>query len=128
MFQPDRRSRWPGLGGLAALAQLRRWRADPCTFFLELCEQFGDVARWQLGPVRVIVLRHPEHIAHVLVKHQRRYDKSSRGYKVMRQVFGTGLLTSEGEYWKKQRRVVQPTFHRRYVEASRPRSTPRPSR
>lgn len=106
----------PGVGGLAAIARLRRWRADPCSFFLELCERHGDVARFQLGPIRVVVLRHPDHVAHVLQRNHRAYDKSSRGYQVMRQVFGTGLLTSEGDYWKKQRRVVQPTFHRRYVE------------
>lgn len=106
----------PGIGGLAAVAALRRWRADPCNFFLELCERYGDVARFQLGPIRMVVLRHPDHVAHVLQRNHRTYDKSSRGYKVMRQVFGSGLLTSEGELWKKQRRVMQPTFHRRYVE------------
>lgn len=106
----------PGLGGFEALGSVRRWRADPCNFFLELAERYGDVARFQLGPLRLITLRHPEHVAHVLQRNHRRYDKSSRGYRVMREVFGTGLLTSEGDYWKKQRRVVQPTFHRRYVE------------
>lgn len=106
----------PGLGGLEALAAVPRWRADPFTFFAKLVETHGDVARFQLGPMRVIVLRRPEHIQHVLQRHHRRYDKSSWGYKVMRQVFGNGLLTSEGSHWKRQRRIVQPTFHRRYVE------------
>lgn len=106
----------PGLGGLGALAEVRRWRADPCNFFLRLCNTYGDVARFQLGPLRVVVLRGPEHIQHVLQRHHRRYDKSSRGYKVMRQVFGAGLLTAEGAAWKRQRRIVQPTFHRRAIE------------
>jgi cytochrome P450 len=110
------RAEVPGIGGLAAVGNLRRWRDDPCTFFVDLCERFGDVARFQLGPLRMVILRHPDHVAHVLQRHHRRYDKSSRGYNVMRRVFGTGLLTSEGELWKKQRRLVQPTFHRRYVE------------
>jgi len=107
----------PGLSGLAALRRVPQWRRDPVSFFLSLSERYGDIARFQLGPVRMIVLRHPERIAHVLQRNHRRYEKSGRGYAAMREVFGNGLLTSEGDYWKKQRRVVQPAFQRKNVES-----------
>src|SRR5207248_4415562 len=59
---------------------------------------------------------HPDLIEEVLVGHPRRYYKG-RVLRANRHVFGEGLLTSEGDFWLRQRRLVQPAFHRARIAA-----------
>jgi cytochrome P450 len=51
------------------------------------------------------------------VRNHRNYAKQTRGYKMMRKVVGNGLVTSEGDFWKRQRRIANPAFHRRRIES-----------
>ncbi len=62
--------------------------------------------------MRLVVLSRPEHVAHVLVAQARRYGKSV-SYRELEHALGRGLVTSEGELWRRQRRIVQPMFLRR---------------
>lgn len=52
---------------------------------------------------------------HVLVDNSANYDKQTRGYDVLRQFLGNGLLTSSGDFWRRQRRIAQPAFHRKRI-------------
>jgi len=52
----------------------------------------------------------------VLAENNKNYGKQTRGFKNLRYVLGNGLLTSEGETWKRQRRIAQPGFHRQRIE------------
>jgi cytochrome P450 len=96
---------------LGALADIN---ADPLRFLAEAAE-LGDVVRFRVGPYRVFLLRHPDAIQHVLVDNSKSYDKRTRGYDALRSLLGNGLLTSEGEMWRRQRRIAQPAFHRQRV-------------
>ncbi|HWZ58803.1 MAG TPA: cytochrome P450 [Gemmatimonadaceae bacterium] len=78
---------------------------------LERVAAYGDVAQIKIGPQRLVVVRHPDEIRRVLVTDQRSYTKG-RGLERSKLLLGSGLLTSEGEAHLRQRRLVQPAFHR----------------
>jgi cytochrome P450 len=83
---------------------------DAAQFLLRAHASYGDIVRLRLGPRVAYALFHPDHVAHVLIKHRDNYTKQSRGYHKLRQVLGNGLLTSEGDVWLRQRRLLQPAF------------------
>jgi cytochrome P450 len=58
----------------------------------------------------------PAMAEHVLVTHVKNYVKQTRGYDALRTVLGNGLLTSEGNFWLRQRRLMQPAFHRERLQ------------
>ena len=104
---PGPSSRIPGVHLLA-------FRRDMLGFLQHLSHTYGDVATFRLGPERVVLLSHPEHIQDVLVTHHRQFIKARRG-DVSRQFLGEGLLNSEGDTHRRQRRLSQPAFHRQRV-------------
>lgn len=70
----------------------------------------GDVVRLRvLNRVLTAAFR-PEHVHHVMIHNVNHYDKWTRGYLFLRKVLGDGLLTAEGETWKKHRRIANPAF------------------
>ena len=74
--------------------------------------RMGDVTQIRIGPSeRVVVLTHPDDVKTVLVTNQRNFTKG-RGLESTQHTLGTGLLTSEGEFHLRQRRLIQPAFHR----------------
>ena len=83
--------------------------------FTELA-RYGDIVGIRVVNFRNIFINHPDLIEEVLVGHPRRYVKG-RVLRANRHVFGEGLLTSEGDFWLRQRRLVQPSFHRARINA-----------
>lgn len=106
---PGPRSYWP-LGSLRALQH------EPLRFFLDLTRRYGDIVRLRIGPWFVYFLNHPEYIKYVLQETYRNYYKG-RSYKFFKPLLGTGLLTSESDFWLRQRRLAQPAFHRQRLAA-----------
>ena len=76
---------------------------------------YGDIAYFKLGPLSYYLLNDPEAIHHVLVDNASNYKKS-RNYRALKFLLGQGLLTSEGAFWKRQRRLAQPAFHRKSLD------------
>ncbi len=101
---PGPRRRYPGE---FTLALVRR----PLEFLPALARDFGDVVGFGMGGQRLVLLSHPDQIRDVLVTHGRRFHKG-RGLERAKILLGEGLLTSEGELHLRQRRLVQPAFHR----------------
>lgn len=87
-----------------------RMRREPIAFYSQLTRDFGDVARIQLGPVVLHLLHHPDHVKHVLQDHHKNYPRG-KAYDIIKPIAGDGLLTTDGEIWQQQRRMVQPAFH-----------------
>jgi len=96
--------------------RLARWFADPLAELL-VAQQLGDVVVSNLGASEMWQLFHPTHIERVLVRNAANYTKDTHGYRAMRLALGDGLLTSQGESWKRQRRIANPAFHRNAIEA-----------
>ncbi|GAA6618160.1 cytochrome P450 [Scytonema sp. NUACC26] len=89
---------------------------DVLTFFTESARKYGDIFRFSFGPFPAIMINHPDLIAEVLVTQQPNFVKSSvyrRGLRFL----GNGLLNSEGQFWQRQRRLVQPAFHLERIAA-----------
>jgi cytochrome P450 len=109
---PDRRVHGiPGPGGHFLFGSLLDIQRDPLTFLSSAQRLYGDVVHARLGPKSVYIVTHPADVQHVLQENNRNYRKGAH-YDVLRPMFGNGLMMSEGDFWLKQRRIVQPAFHR----------------
>jgi cytochrome P450 len=101
----------PGPRGTLFLGSLlEAWR-DPIGTMTRAVAEHGDVVCMRFGPLRYVLLNDPDAVHHVLVENAKNYVKS-RNYQGLKLVLGQGLLTSEGEHWRRQRRLAQPAFHR----------------
>jgi cytochrome P450 len=76
-----------------------------------LQRDYGDIVTMRYYNFRVYFVSHPDFIEHVLVTDNRKFIKG-RILRKNKQLFGNGLLTSEGDFWLRQRRLAQPAFHR----------------
>ncbi|MEC9466409.1 MAG: cytochrome P450 [Myxococcota bacterium] len=106
----------PHAAGTWVGGSIGRMRGRGHTFLLELFKEYGDVVRFRLGPVRAMAVRRPEHIRHVLIDNAKNYSKGTRGFLKLQMVLGHGLVTSDGPLWKTQRRLMQPSFHKKRLE------------
>ena len=104
----------PGPRGHTLLGVLPEIRRDPLGFFLRAVLDYGDIVALDLPFQKVFLVAHPDHIKHVLQDNHRNYVKGRLARK-MRFALGEGLLTSEGEDWQQQRRLLQPTFQRAHI-------------
>ena len=76
---------------------------------LQARKQYGDIVFTKIGPLRSYTLLKPEYVYHVLVTNQKNYIKGL-GYNSLSLMLGKGLLTSDGDLWKRQRRLMSPHF------------------
>jgi cytochrome P450 len=104
----------PGPKGHPLIGHLIELRRDQLGFLRACGREFGDVVEVRYGPRPVLLLNHPRDIEEVLVTQHRRFAKG-RFYALLRPLLGQGLLTSEGSFWLRQRRLAQPAFHRERV-------------
>lgn len=86
-------------------------RSERLKFFIEQQQKYGNIYKIKLPARQLIVLTDPNWIKYVLVENNKNYTKSF-AYDAIKIFLGNGLLTSEGEFWKRQRRLAQPAFHR----------------
>jgi cytochrome P450 len=79
--------------------------------------QYGDTVCLPVGRDTRILLTHPDSIEQVLVIQQSKFHKSELTKLITGRMLGQGLLISEGDFWRRQRRLVQPAFHRSRINA-----------
>jgi cytochrome P450 len=101
----------PGPRQIFPLSGLLSYRKGPLPFFQNLAAQFGDLSYFRLGPQEAFFLNHPDYIKDVLVTNHSSFHKGLALQRAKR-LLGEGLLTSEDEVHRRQRRLAQPAFHR----------------
>jgi cytochrome P450 len=99
----------PGPKGHWLYGHLTHIREDRLAFFTRMRDEFGDVVRVRVVNFPIYLLFHPDAVEEVLVKHN--YDvRKHFALRINPLVLGKGLLTSEGDFWLRQRRLSQPAF------------------
>jgi cytochrome P450 len=91
-----------------SLAQ--RLQTERLDYPLELARTYGDLAYFHLGPVHLYFANHPDLVKEVLITRGKSFRKLPRLIRALRDVDGNGLVLSEGDFWLRQRRLVQPAF------------------
>ncbi len=105
----------PGPRGGFLLGSTFAYLRDQLGFLTAAVREYGDIVNLRLGNLNTYVLVNPEHIDYVLRSHADNFmkDKLTRW---LIPLVGEGLLTSEGDFWRRQRRLTQPTFQRQQIE------------
>jgi cytochrome P450 len=100
----------PGPKGEPLFGDSRRYARDPFAFISALEEAYGDVSRFEMGPLDTYVLCAPAAIERVLVSEAQNYRKPDFQGDAIGDLLGDGLLLSEGDTWRRQRELARPAF------------------
>ena len=104
----------PGPSRGIPLSSLIAYRRNPLVFMQNLADRYGDICHFKIGPQDAYFINHPDLIKEVLVTGHQNYKKGLVLQRAKR-LLGDGLLTSEGEFHRRQRRLSQPAFHRQRI-------------
>jgi cytochrome P450 len=112
--EPTPNARVPGPTGLPVLGSLLDIHGDPLGWLARLSRQYGPVARFNVAGLTRVLVSDPALVEDLLVRHQ---DHTTKDHLTRRlsEVLGDGLLTSEGDHWRTQRRRIAPSFQPRHV-------------
>jgi cytochrome P450 len=108
----------PGPTGGLILGVMPEFNRDSLGFITRCRDLYGDVVRMRFLYLTVHFIYHPEDIEYVLSTNAKNFLKSrSLRSPFFKRLVGNGLLTSEGEFWRRQRRLAQPAFHRQRISS-----------
>lgn len=105
-------TRPPSAPKLPLVGNALAFNEDPLAFLRKVRQQEGDVVDVDLGPLPVTLVSHPDVVEDILVTRSRLFQKDRFLRTTLRPVLGDGLLSSDGDFWRRQRRLMQPAFHR----------------
>jgi cytochrome P450 len=110
-------ARPPGPPGHLLVGNLPEFGRDVLGFLVECARRYGDVVSLRLGAWPTLAVNRPDFIEEVLAVRYASFRKHSFFFRHVTAIFGNGLLTSEGNFWLRQRRLAAPAFHRDRVAA-----------
>ena len=109
----------PGPPGKGLGGNLTEFRRDKLAFLSRCAQEHGDVSTFRLGNKQIFLVLHPNDIEKVLVSHNRNFEKHYIT-QLLRPTLGNGLLISEGTFWLRQRRLMQPAFQKQRIDSYAP--------
>lgn len=105
-------------GSSFILGSLPDLENDPAGFMATMLENYDEVVQFRMATEKVHLCIHPESVSHVLHENHMNYDKQVFDYRMMgNRLLGKGLLTNDGPFWLKQRRLAQPAFHQKKIQS-----------
>ncbi|WP_370476582.1 cytochrome P450 [Tamlana flava] len=105
----------PGPKSKVPFGNVFGFRKDSLQFLRNIANEYGDIVHFRMGPLRVVLLNHPDPIKEILTSRHSNFVKG-RPLEMAKELLGEGLLSSEGLFHKKQSRIIQPAFHMRMME------------
>lgn len=100
----------PGPHSILPNKLLREFINNPIKTLMDIAYTYGDISHFKFGRQHVYLINNPHCIEDILIRNHKNFIKS-RGLRVSKRLLGEGLVTSEGEYHDRQRRIIQPAFH-----------------
>ena len=101
----------PTWHSLNPLGHLTRMLRDPIGLFSEARDRYGDLVTMRALHHSIVAVSGPQEMHQIFVSQARKYDKSTVGYRTLSLLLSTGLVTAQGETWKRHRKVANPAFH-----------------
>jgi len=111
----DSTSHIPGPKGRFLVGSLPEIRDDRVQFLIDAQRDYGDVVRINFGVGIGIAVFHPDGVKRVMQDNQKNFSKETPAFASMKPIVGNGLFSSNGDFWLRQRRLMQPTFHREKI-------------
>jgi cytochrome P450 len=111
-----RRQAVPGPKGNFFLGNMLQLQRGFLLFMRESAKQYGDIVQFRVGLSHFYLLNHPDYVHEVLVNQADKFYKTRVVKQVLNRTFGNGLVTSDGDFHKRQRQLVQPSLHPRRIE------------
>jgi cytochrome P450 len=106
----------PGPSGkLSAPLRFLDYARDPLGYLTRMAQKYGDVVLFSGGPMPFYMFNHPDQIEEIL-RHKHRVFKKDAYMEALRPLLGNGLLSSEGEEWRRARAMAQPAFQAKQIQ------------
>ncbi|NJM94368.1 MAG: cytochrome P450 [Cytophagales bacterium] len=106
-----------GKKNISALGGALAFRKDPIAFFKELDSLGTDIVNFRLLTIPSTYVASAEAANHVLITNYKNYEKGGIFFETAQSIFGNGLVFSNGEFWARQRRIMNPLFHRAAIQS-----------
>ena len=103
--------------GLPLLGHVFEFAKDPPGYLRQITQSHGEIVNLRFGPRQMTLVTRPDLVALVLRDHAKKFKKPYRGFPALNALIGNGLLSSDGDFWLRQRRLAQPAFHREKIRA-----------
>ena len=107
----------PGPKGNFLTGSLRVFAADPPHFLVQTAYEYGAISFFRLAHYPIYLLAHPDYIREVLITQAASFEKDELDRRILGKFLGNGLLTSEGSFHKRQRRLAQPAFRHKRIQS-----------
>lgn len=104
----------PGPRGFVPLREIRAFRRDLLGFLVQMANTYGDIAHFRFGLQPMYLVSHPDYIQEVLVTQHHSLPKTWI-LDLARDALGNGMLTSNGEYHRRQRKLIKPVLHKHRI-------------